>query len=271
MRAKPRSALRLMASMTLAAGILSLAACSKKPEKKEGDAPPVASAPLAFTRPTPDAEVTLTFPEAIRSFPELHNRLYVEGQSDLNAFADQAARDRKELSAAGSDAPPYFRAIKWTLPAQSEHLASVYAELSEFTGGAHPNSVYQTILWDKAAKQAIDAKLLFAPNADLSAADTFLCRQIEAERSRRNQTPTTQVATGFTCPKLIDSHLALVPSQTAGKIGAVEALFAPYEVGPYAEGAFQIRVPQAVLRGLISPAYAADFAGEPVPAPPPAA
>jgi len=269
MKAKPRSVVYLVVSAMALSGLMGLGACSKKPEKKEDEAPPVAAAPLAFSRPTPDAEVTLTFPDTIRAFPELHNRLYIEGQSDLNAFVDQAVRDRKELSAAGSDAPPYFRSIKWTLPAQSEHLLSVYAERSEFTGGAHPNASYQTILWDKAAKQAIDAKLLFAPNADLSAADSFLCHQIEAERSRRNQTPTTQAATGFTCPKLIDSHLVLVPSLTAGKIGAVEALFAPYEVGPYAEGTFQIRVPQAVLRGLISPAYATDFAGEPVPAPAP--
>ncbi|UDF05382.1 DUF3298 and DUF4163 domain-containing protein [Asticcacaulis sp. AND118] len=257
--------------ITVALCALTLISCSRKDEAHKDEGPPVAAAPLSFSRPTPDAEVALTFPETVRAFPELHNRLYAEGQGDLNAFVDQAARDRKELSAAGSEAPPYFRSITWTLPAQSEHLASLYAEQSEFTGGAHPNASYQTVLWDKAAKQAIDAHLLFAPNADLSHADAFLCRQIEAERSRRNETPTTQTATGFTCPKLIDSHLALVPSTTSGKIGAVEALFAPYEVGPYAEGAYQIRVPQAVLRGLISPAYAADFAGEPVAATAPSA
>ncbi|WP_343684456.1 DUF4163 domain-containing protein [Asticcacaulis sp.] len=245
---------------------LTLASCSRRDETHK-DAPPVAAAPLEFAQTTPDAEVKLTFPEAIKAFAELHNRLFADGQSELTAFADQAAKDRKELTAAGSEPPPYFRAIKWTLPAQSEHLASLYAEQSEFTGGAHPNASYQTVLWDKTARQAIDARLLFAPNADLAAADAFLCRQIEAERSRRNQTPTTQTDTGFTCPRLIESHLALVPSTTAGKIGAIEALFAPYEVGPYAEGAYQIRVPQAVLRGLISPAYATDFAGEPVPAP----
>lgn len=251
--------------ITVAFCALTLASCSRKDEAHKDDAPPVAAAPLEFAQTTPDAEVKLTFPEAIKAFPDLHNRLYSEGQSELKAFGDQAAKDRKELSAAGSEPPPYFRSITWTLPAQSEHLASLYAEQSEFTGGAHPNANYQSVLWDKTAKQAIDARLLFAPNADLAAADAFLCRQIEAERSRRNQTPTTQTATGFTCPKLIDSHLALVDSTTSGKIGAIEALFAPYEVGPYAEGAYQIRVPQAVLRGLISPAYAADFAGEPVP------
>ena len=48
------------------------------------------------------------------------------------------------------------------------------------------------------------------------------------------------------------------------KAGAVDALFAPYEVGPYVEGPYEIRVPQSQLRSVLSPEYADQFAGDPV-------
>ncbi|MDC7683408.1 DUF4163 domain-containing protein [Asticcacaulis sp. BYS171W] len=254
------TALRLS---TIALCFLAVVACSKKEEKGKSTAP-VAESATSFSQSNSDAEVVLSFPDTIKAFPELHVKLYTEGEADLKDFATQAAKDHAELKAAGSEPLPYFRSIKWTLPAQSEHLVSVYADMQDFTGGAHPNTNYQAILWDKDTQQALDTRTLFAQGANLSDADTYLCRQIEAERSKRAETPTTQAATGFTCPKLIDSRIALVPSTTAGKIGALEVLFAPYDVGPYAEGPYQIRIPQAVIRALINPAYAADFAGDPV-------
>lgn len=262
----PVLALRLLAVAGLCVAI---SACSEKPkEAPVEEKAPMTAAPLAFARPGPDAEVTLTLPEPIKAYPELHTRLYTEGAADLEAFSEQAKSDRAELLAAGSEPPPFFRSIAWKLPAQSDRLVSAYAEISDYTGGAHPNSNFQTVIWDKARKEAVDARKLFVAGADFSSVDTYLCRQIEAERSRRAETPTTQADSGFTCPKLIESRLALVASKQAGKIGAVEALFAPYDVGPYAEGPYMIRVPQTLLKGLIDPAYAADFAGEPVlPAP----
>ncbi len=94
--------------------------------------------------------------------------------------------------------------------------------------------------------------------------DAFVCKQIEAERSKRAGQPVSQASDGFACPKIADSRLILIPSTVTGKIGAVDALFAPSEVGPYAEGPYEIRVPQAQLQGVIAPEFADQFGGDAV-------
>ena len=42
-------------------------------------------------------------------------------------------------------------------------------------------------------------------------------------------------------------------------------LIGPYQVGPYAEGSYEVTVPQAAFRALLAPAYADEFAGTPKP------
>ena len=56
----------------------------------------------------------------------------------------------------------------------------------------------------------------------------------------------------------------LAPSTTTGKAGGLIFLIGPYQVGPYAEGGYEIVVPQTAFRRLLAPAYADEFAGNPV-------
>lgn len=254
-----RPFLLLVASLSL-----SLAACHKTPDKTAENAPPAASTPLGFARTNDDAQVSLTLPDPIKSYPELHSRLYNEGQATLTAFLERAHKDRAEASADGFASPAYYHSINWKIAAQSSRFVSLYAEEDDYQGGAHPNSSFHVLLWDKTKNDLVPTASLFAPNADLSGVNTFLCHQIEAARASRTGAPVNQSQSGFPCPDLKDSRLILIPSTEQGKIGAIDALYAPYEVGPYAEGPYEVRIPQTQFKGLISPAFADQFAGEAV-------
>ncbi len=250
----------------VAAAALTLNACDHKPKPQTADngKPPATVAPLAFAKTDADAAVTLSLPEPIKLYPELHSRLYAEGEKELTDFLADAHKDRAQQSADGIEVPAYSHTIAWKISAQTPKLVSVFAQEDDFRGGAHPNSTFQAVLWDRAKKQEVPASSLFAPGADMKAVDAYVCHQIEAERSKRLGEPTTQAGTGFSCPSLAASRLVLVPSTIRDKAGAVDALFAPYEVGPYVEGPYEIRVPQAQLAGVLNPDYADQFAGEPV-------
>lgn len=250
---------RLCLALLLIGG---LAACHKKPDDQKAKTPPATVAPLGFARTNDDAQVSLTLPDPIKLYPELHTRLYHEGQASLTAFLDQAHKDRAEASADGFPTPAYYHSITWKIAAQSSRFVSLYAEEDDYQGGAHPNSSFQALLWDKSKNDLIPTASLFAPGADMSGVDRFLCHQIEAARAARIGAPVTQSGSGFPCPDLKDSRLILIPSTIDGKIGAIDALYAPYEVGPYAEGPYEVRIPQSQLKGLIAPAYADQFAGE---------
>ena len=242
--------------------VAALSGCHKKADREAEPKPPASVAPLGFAQTNDDAQVSLTLPDPIRLYPDLHMRLYNEGKATLTAFLDQAHKDRAEASADGFPTPAYYHAINWKIAAQSSRFVSLYAEEDDYQGGAHPNSAFQALLWDKTKNELIPTASLFAPGADMSGVNAFLCRQIEAARAQGLGAPVTQAASGFPCPALKDSRLILIPSTLDGKIGAIDALYAPYEVGAYAEGPYEARIPQSQLKGLIAPAYADQFAGE---------
>jgi hypothetical protein len=244
--------------------IVAVAGCQKKTDDRHAAAPSASVLPLGFAQTNDDAQVSLTLPDPIRLYPELHTRLYNEGKTNLTAFLDQAHKDRAEASADGFPTPAYYHSITWKIAAQSSRFVSLYAEEDDYQGGAHPNSSFQALLWDKSKNDPIPTSSLFAPGADMSGVNRFLCHQIEAARAARIGAPVTQSGSGFPCPDLKDSRLILMPSALDGKIGAVDALYAPYEVGPYAEGPYEVRIPQSQLKGLIAPAFADQFAGEAV-------
>ena len=245
--------------------LVMLSACHKKPKDEAAPVPPpVAASPMSFTKADADVDVRLTLPDPIKLYPELHTRLYKEGEATLIAFIDQARKDHAQNSADGFIEQPYSHAIDWKISAQSQRLVSLFAKEDDFQGGAHPNHTFQTLLWDKTGKDLLPAARLFASGADFKPIDAYVCRQIEAERSKRAGEPVSQGGSGFACPKFAESHLILIPSVQAGKIGAIGALYAPYDVGPYAEGAYEIRVPQAMLTGLLAPEFAGQFGGEAV-------
>jgi len=246
--------------------IAMLAGCHKTPADKAATAaaPAASNAPLGYADTTDDAQVKLTLPDPIRSYPELHTRLYDEGKASLTRFLDQARKDRAEASAGGFVSPAYYHTINWKIAAQSSRFLSLYAEEDDYQGGAHPNSGFQALLWDKTRNGLIPAGNLFAPGASLAGVDTYLCHQIEAARARRTGAPVNQTQSGFPCPDIRDSRLILIPSTLDGKIGAIDVLYAPYEVGPYAEGPYEVRIPQNQLQGVLNPAYADQFAGDAV-------
>jgi hypothetical protein len=253
------------ATALLLAGMV--AACSRAPDSDRMGAAGRAlgaNVPLAFALTNPDAQVTLSLPEPIKAYPELHQRLYKDGETTLTAFVDQARKDRAEQSADGVPVPAYYQKIEWKISAQSPRLLSLYAEQNDFEGGAHPNTSFRALLWDKDKGALIPTAELFTPDADMKSVDDYVCHQIEAQRSKRTGQPVSETGSGFNCPKFSESRLILIPSTQPGKIGAIDALYAPFDVGPYAEGPYEIRVPQDQLKGLIAPQYADQFEGQPI-------
>jgi hypothetical protein len=264
------------------AALATLAACNREretdaPAPPAGEAPAVvtpasAAAPMAYESKTPFAEVSLKLPVAIRTQPDLHARLYSAGVQDLRAFTEGAQADRTE---AGGDQgmAPYAKSIEITPGAETGKLFSLIRTDYENTGGAHPNAAYAAVLWDKALKRQITAAELFERSGNLAALDAALCAAINAEKKARDPGAETVSLTGdsWKCPRAAATPFVLAAGTRPGKAGGLVFLIGPYVVGPYAEGGYEVTVPQAVFRDLLAPAYADEFAGGPKPAPAPAA
>ena len=160
-----------------------------------------AAAPMVYESKTPYAEVSLTLPPAIKSQPDLHAALYAKAVGDLREFSEGAQADRSE---AGGDegSAVYDKSIEVAPAAETGKLFSLIRTDSEYTGGAHPNSAYSAVLWDKALKREITGADLFAKRANLSALDAALCAAVNAEKKKRDPQAATVSLTSadWTCP-----------------------------------------------------------------------
>jgi len=232
-----------------------------------------AAAPFAYKSTTPYAEVELTLPQSVRSQADLHKRLYDAGLRDLHAFSEGSQADRTEAGG-DMDLGPYQKTIAFDSEVETPNLFSLARSDYEFTGGAHGNSTFAGVLWDKSLKEQITAAALFRRNADLSALDVALCAAVNAEKKARDPAAETlslnAKADGlWSCPRATQTAFVLAAGSVPGKAGGLTFLIAPYVVGPYSDGPMSVNVPQSAFRVLLDPAYVDEFAGDPTPLPRP--
>lgn len=266
-------------TLGLMAATLTLAACQRREEAPEAPPAPAESVekaeapadpdatPLTYESRNAHAEVKLTLPAALRAQPGLHEALYREGVANLREFTEGAQADRTEY-AGDMDLPAYEREIEWQMGAETPKLISLERLVYEYTGGAHPNTAYGAALWDKALRRPIQPAQLFRTGADMRVLDQALCDAINAAKQERSPTEETLTLDGgaggtWSCPRALETPFVLAPSGTAGRAGGLVFLIGPYVVGPYAEGGYEIVVPQQAFRALIAPAYVDEFAGAP--------
>lgn len=266
---------RAVVALAASALVLSLAAACQR--REEGtDAPPATevsgapetpadqAAPLTYSRETAYATVELELPQAIAAYPDLHAAIYGEEVRALREFLEGAQSVHTEYG--GEDMPPYEQTITYEPAGESARLFSLRETSSEYTGGAHGMYGFSGVLWDKASDRRIEPGTLFRSGADLAALDRALCDAINAARTEFVGEPSALTMTerdGWACPRAIETPFVLAPSTTTGRAGGLEFLIGPYLVGPFAEGAYRIVVPQAAFRGLLNQAYAGEFAGAP--------
>ncbi|MEH6664779.1 MAG: DUF3298 domain-containing protein [Brevundimonas sp.] len=266
------------ALIVTAAVALTLAACDRREREAAPDAsapatgeaavtPAEGAAPMTYESENRFARVELALPDAVRAQPDLHARLYAEGVRELRTFSEGAQADRTEYEG-DMDLPPYAKHIDYVAAGETGKLISLQRNSYENTGGAHPNPAYGAVIWDKALKRFVQPAQLFRRGADLSSLDQALCDAVNAARRTRNPDAEpiglNETRGGWSCPRAAATPFVLAPSTTPGKAGGLIFLIGPYQVGPYAEGGYEIAVSQTEFRTLLAPAYADEFAGAPV-------
>lgn len=252
----------IAAIWAIAFGALAVSACKPSPAPLPAPKP---AAPLVFTQTTPDATVRLAIAPAIASWPDLHKKLYDAGVAELRKDVDTASSDRAHLSGQGFPNPAYEQDIAWNLAAHTPRLVSLKGTWMSYTGGAHPNNGFNTLVWDiKTDVQINRNELLAPPGAGDAAVQTALCEGVRQARIGKGVEAGPDDEKMWPCPSWRASAFVLARSTTAGKFGGLTFVFDPYAIGSYAEGPYEITVPYAAIKDVLAPAYAAEFAGAPI-------
>lgn len=221
-----------------------------------------AAQPVTFARETDTFTFSYAYPAEAAAIPELASLLEAERAKDLANLESEAAEAENDAKANDYPYNPHMMGLSWTSTGNTAPLLAMLGEISSYSGGAHGNTGYEALLWDKAAGKRIKPEELFTDmNAALEPMRKPYCDALNAERlQRRGEYMSDDPDDMFNvCPPFSD--LTVVPS-AVGNDGFDRIMFvaAPYVAGPYAEGAYEISV--AVTRdtlAAIKPAYRPAF------------
>jgi len=205
---------------------------------------PIAAAPVSFERETKAFTFTYDYPAQAAAIPALTATLATErakALAELEASSSQALAQSQ-----GSDYQfnAHLAGISWKVTGDTSALLAMVAEISSFAGGAHGNTGYDAMIWDKAAARRVALDALFVdPAAAMDALRQPYCDALDADRAaRRAEYEVTGDDMFSACPPF--SELVIVPfAGSDGGFDRMMLLAAPYVAGPYVEGAYEISLP----------------------------
>ena len=194
------------------------------------------------------------------AIPSLDQRLYKQAKAALsdaqaNALDDQQAAKQQKRPFNGHE-----YSMAWNTAGETPRLLSLTSNLGSFEGGAHPNSNFGSLLWDRKLNRAIGIGALFATATQFPAVTRpSYCKKLDAERAKRREGE--KLGGSFDqCPKY--SELAIFPADKNGngRFDRITFVASPYIAGPYVEGEYEITLPvTSAIIAALKPEYRASF------------
>jgi hypothetical protein len=212
-------------------------------------------------RDSPTLEFSYEWPAQAAAIPALDTRFYKEAKKALaeaqaNAREDQAAAKEQERDFNG-----HFFSMMWTTAGQTPRLLSLICEFGSFEGGAHPNSSYNALLWDRRLGREIAIGDQFLRVSSFAAlTGVAYCKVLAREQRKRRDGEKLDLPEFNECPKYSDMAIAPVDKDKDGRFDTWSFVASPYVAGPYVEGEYEVELP--VTRPLIAamkPAYRASY------------
>ena len=243
----------------LAAGLFFLSVAALLPSAFAAETKPV----IAVKSKSLEIEVTID--NALKAHPGLYDNLLAEAKRDAAKWKAEAPGTRDAVTGHGDE---YTRA--YTQRSAIGRYVGVLRSDSSYTGGAHPNSFTDTILWDRDAKKRVSIRPFFkemATNGPTMTALAKLARAaVYAEKKTRDRPvedhPDTDTWLKDITPDLLKiGPVTLAPSTEPGNSSGLTLHYSPYMVGPYVEGPLTAFVPWTSFKDYLSPEGIALFGG----------
>jgi hypothetical protein len=217
-------------------------------------------------------EVSVTIDDALKNDRGLYENLLAEARHGAAKWRTEAIKERAGDQFSIREGRTWTYSRSYTLRSEiAQRYVSVVRTDGTYEGGAHPNSVVDTILWDADTKRRISMRPLLNETADngptMTALATAIRLALAKEKKARGADVDDDVAKdtwlSAVKPQILKlGAVVLAPSTVAGKSSGLVFYFSPYAVGSYAESSYTAFVPWADFRALLPPAGEAIFAGE---------
>jgi hypothetical protein len=220
-----------------------------------------------FTLKSKAAEITVSLDADLKANQPLADNLLTEGKRWAQKNLADANKEFKK-------SPELFREGQaWSLERSYQtqsvvagHYVSVTRTDYMDTGGAHPNTDINTIIWDNTAKKQISIRPFFKETADngptMKAIFEAVIVSLRAAKKERDAYTTDEDIKNFIEPTLLKiGAVTFAPSTDAGKSSGLIFDYPADAVGSHAEGPYDAFVPWDVLKPYLSAEGTSVFGG----------
>ncbi len=204
-----------------------------------------------------------SYPQAAGDVPELAKWLDDQLTERRDALALSAARDKEEARDNGFPFNKYSSNTEWEVVADLPGWLSLSAEISTYTGGAHPNYGFDSMVWDEERNIPLEPIAFFtSPDALDAVLGKELCEKLNQERAKRRGVPVEEGSDDpFEACVAISEPNLLLGSAGGQKFDRIGVKIAPYIAGPWVEGSYEFTFAMTPeMLETVSPEYREIFA-----------
>ena len=206
-------------------------------------------------------EFDYSYPAEAGRIPALKAWLDTQRDKARAELIEDATAGRAEAKESGFEYHAYGSGRAWQQVTETPRFLSLSAQIYDYTGGAHPNHGYDSLLYDKQVGTRTAPLDLFASKAAFDAVIRQpFCALLDKERAKRRGEPVVRDRGMFDdCIKPSEQTVILGSSngRTVDKVGV---LVGPYAAGSYAEGDYEFTLPvTAALLRAVKPEYREAF------------
>lgn len=207
-----------------------------------------------------DADFSYSWSSEVAAVPALVKRFTADLLKQKAAALSGGKEFNAERKKMGDDPVGYMHSTGIETAGQSARLLSLEIATASYTGGAHGNYGYGSLLWDRRLNREIAFDDLFIRKGALTQlARAPYCKALDGERLKRRQGE--KLDGEFSeCPKFADLAIAPVDKEHDGRFERISFVAAPYTAGPFSEGEYLLELPVTrQLMAAIKPVYRPSF------------
>lgn len=221
---------------------------------------------------TSDYMIGISYPQPAVGYPGL--------AAEMKRYADSARGDFLEAvqardSNGDGEKMLYDLSLNFSQLVVSPGLVAYAAEGSSFTGGAHGTPLLARFVWLTQQDKRLSNTDLVPGASGWKSIASYVREELHTALSQRVDAdelgPGERAEVIKSAGRMIDEGTTPEPDNFAqfepmvdadGRLTGLRFVFAPYQVGPYADGVQTVEVPTAVLLPHLAPAHRDLFVGD---------
>ena len=206
-------------------------------------------------------EFDYSYPAAVRQYPGLLSYLDNDRAESLASLKQKASDYRATAKKQGFPYHPYSIDTEWKTVTDLPGYLSLSMESYVFSGGAHGNTAFGSLVWDKKASEPIAPEKMFTGSDAIdSAMQQGFCERLDRERAKKRGGVVDRGDTTFSDCIAPSKQTIILGSSNGRRFDRIGILVGPYAAGPYAEGSYDVTLPVTEqIMTAVKPQYANLF------------